>query len=80
MSSRCQRRERLRSDHKRGPPVPGERLARRGQERPVAVFEVRAPDAAVEHLDLVTEHRFSSWSCDTLVFPVSNPTRRTRME
>jgi hypothetical protein len=23
---------------------------------------------------------FSSWSCDTVVSPVSNPTRRTRME
>src|SRR6266536_313084 len=34
--------EGLGRDHERGPPVPAERPARRGEERPVSVFELRA--------------------------------------
>ncbi len=49
-------KERLRSDHERGPPVPGERPARRGEERPIPVAKFRPADRASQHPHLVAEH------------------------
>jgi hypothetical protein len=49
-------KERLRRDHERGPPVSGEGSARRGEERPVVVFELRASNRATEHPHLVAKH------------------------
>jgi hypothetical protein len=42
--------------HERGPTVPGEGPARRGEEPPVAVLELGAPNGAAEHPHLVAEH------------------------
>jgi hypothetical protein len=49
-------KKRLRRDHERGPTVPGEGPARRGEEPPVAVLELGAPNGAAEHPHLVAEH------------------------
>jgi hypothetical protein len=49
-------KERLRSDHERGPPVPRERSARRGEERPIPVAKLRPADRPPQHPRLVAEH------------------------
>src|SRR6266542_4509512 len=48
-------KEGLGRDQERGPTVPGEGPARRGEERPVSVFELRAAHRTAEHPYLVTE-------------------------
>src|ERR687897_627024 len=48
-------KERPRRDHERGPSVPRQRPARRGEERPVAVLQLWTPDRAAEHPHLVAE-------------------------
>ncbi len=47
--------EGLGRDHERGPTVSAERPTRRGEERPVSVFELRAAHRTAEHPYLVTE-------------------------
>lgn len=47
---------RLGRDDERGPTVSGERPARRGEERPVAISKLGAADRAAENLHLVAEH------------------------
>jgi hypothetical protein len=49
-------KERLGRDHERGPPIPGKGSARRGEERPIPVFELRTADRTAEHPDLVAQH------------------------
>jgi hypothetical protein len=46
----------LRRDHERGPPVPGEHPARRGEEHPIPVFELRSADGSAEHPHLVAQN------------------------
>jgi hypothetical protein len=48
-------KERLGRDHERGPPVPGQRPAHRGEEGPIPVAKLRPTDGAPEHLHLVAE-------------------------
>ena len=48
-------KECLRCHHERGPPVPGERPARSGEEPPVDLVELRTSDGAPEHHHLVAE-------------------------
>jgi hypothetical protein len=50
-------KERPGRDHERRPPVSGERPARRGKERPIAISELRPTHGATEYLQLVAEHR-----------------------
>lgn len=47
--------QRLGRDHERGPSIPNEGLARRREERPVAILELRASDRPAEDLHLVAE-------------------------
>ncbi|MBI3317855.1 MAG: cytochrome c biogenesis protein ResB [Candidatus Omnitrophica bacterium] len=47
--------QRLGRDHERAPRIPRERPARRGEERPVTVLQLRAPDGPAEDLHLVAE-------------------------
>ncbi len=70
-------KERLRRDHERGPALPGERPARRGQKGSIGS---RSSGRWTERRRTFTWWRrtaFSSWSCDMLPRPVSTPTRRT---
>ena len=48
--------ERLRRDDERGPSIPGERSARRGEERSIPVAELRATHAPSEDPHLMAEH------------------------
>jgi hypothetical protein len=48
-------KQRLRRHQERGPTVPGEGPARRREERPIGVLQVRASDRAAENLHLVAE-------------------------
>ena len=45
----------LRPDHERSPSLPGERPARRGEERPIPVAKLRPADRTSEHLHLVAQ-------------------------
>jgi hypothetical protein len=47
--------QRLGRDHERAQPIPRERPARRGEERPIAALQLRALDAPAEDLHLVAE-------------------------
>ena len=48
-------KERLGRDQERGPTVPGEGPARRREERPIGVLQVRASDRPAENFHLVAE-------------------------
>jgi hypothetical protein len=45
----------LRRDHERGPTVAGQRPARRGEERPIVVFELGAAHRAAKNSYLVAK-------------------------
>jgi hypothetical protein len=43
-------------DHERGPTVAGQRPARRGEERPIVVFELRAAHRAAKNSYLMAKN------------------------
>ena len=48
-------KEGLRRDHERGPTIAGQRPARRGEERPIVVFEVGAAHRTAKNSYLVAK-------------------------
>ena len=50
-------KECLRRHHEGGPAVPGEHSARRSEERPIAISEVRSAYRATKHLELAAAQR-----------------------
>lgn len=69
--------ERLGRDHERGPPVPGERPARRREERPIAVLHSGRRTVRRRTFTRWRRTAFSSWSWDMLPRPVNTPIART---
>ncbi len=54
-----------------------QRPARRGEERPVAVLQLRAPDGPTEDLDLVAEDGILELELGHAPRPLSTPIPRT---